>query len=37
MPKVKLVLPCADPVSLLFGFDAEGKITSIAIMSVAGG
>lgn len=34
--QVKLVFPRGDAASLLFGFDAEGKITGIAIMSMAG-
>jgi hypothetical protein len=34
--KVKLIFPRGDATSLLFGFDAEGKITGIAIMSMAG-
>jgi hypothetical protein len=34
--KVKLIFPRGDANSLLFGFDAEGKITGIAIMSMAG-
>jgi len=34
--KVKLVFPRGDAASLLFGFDAEGKITGVAIMSMAG-
>ena len=33
---VKLVFPRGDAASLLFGFDTEGKITGIAIMSMAG-
>jgi hypothetical protein len=37
MPQVKLVFPRADLASLLFSFGAEGKVTSIAIMSIAGG
>ena len=34
--KVKLIFPRGDAASLLFGFDAEGKITGVAIMSMAG-
>ena len=34
--KVKLVFPRGDASSLLFGFDADGKITGVAIMSMAG-
>ena len=34
--KVKLVFPRGDAASLLFGFDAEGKMTGVAIMSMAG-
>jgi len=34
--EVKLVFPRGDATSLLFGFDAEGKITGIVIMSMAG-
>jgi len=34
--QVKLVFPRGDAASLLFGFDAEGKITGIAVMSMAG-
>ena len=34
--KVKLVFPRGDAASLLFGFDAEGKIIGAAIMSMAG-
>ena len=33
---VKLLFPRGDAASLLFGFDAEGKITGIALMSMAG-
>jgi hypothetical protein len=33
---VKLVFPRGDAASLLFGFNAEGKITGIGIMSMAG-
>jgi hypothetical protein len=34
--QMKLVFPRGDATSLLFGFDAEGKITGVAIMSMAG-
>ena len=34
--QVKLVFPRGDATSLLFGFDAGGKITGVAIMSMAG-
>jgi hypothetical protein len=34
--QVKLVFPRGDATSLLFGFDAESKITGLAIMSMAG-
>ena len=34
--EVKLVFPRGDATSLLFGFDAEGKITGVVIMSMAG-
>jgi hypothetical protein len=34
--QVKLVFPRGDASSLLFGFDPEGKITGVAIMSLAG-
>ena len=34
--QVKLIFPRGDAASLLFGFDAEGKITGVAIMSMAG-
>jgi hypothetical protein len=34
--QVKLVFPRGDSTSLLFGFDAEGRITGVAIMSLAG-
>ena len=34
--KVKLIFPRGDSASLLFGFDVEGKITGVAIMSMAG-
>jgi hypothetical protein len=33
---VKLIFPRGDVAGLLFGFDAEGKITGFAIMSMAG-
>jgi hypothetical protein len=33
---VKLVFPRGDAASLLFGFDAENKITGISLMSMAG-
>ena len=34
--KVKLIFPRGNAASLLFGFDVEGKITGVAIMSMAG-
>jgi hypothetical protein len=34
--QVKLLFPRGDAASLLFGFDAQGKITGVAIMSMAG-
>jgi hypothetical protein len=34
--KVKLIFPRGDAASLLFGFDVEGKITGVSIMSMAG-
>jgi hypothetical protein len=34
--QVKLVFPRGDAASLLFGFDGEGKITGVVIMSMAG-
>ena len=34
--QVKLIFPRGDAASLLFGFNAEGKITGIGIMSMAG-
>jgi hypothetical protein len=34
--QVKLIFPRGDAASLLFGFDAEGKITGVGIMSMAG-
>jgi hypothetical protein len=33
---VKLTFPRGDAASLLFGFNAEGKITGIALISMAG-
>jgi hypothetical protein len=33
---VKLLFPRGDATSLLFGFDAAGKITGISVMSLAG-
>jgi hypothetical protein len=33
---VKLIFPRGDAASLLIGFDAEGKITGINLMSMAG-
>jgi hypothetical protein len=33
---VKFVLPRGDAISLLFGFDAAGKITGIAVGGLAG-
>jgi hypothetical protein len=33
---VKLIFPRGDAASLMFGFDAGGKITGITIMSMAG-
>jgi hypothetical protein len=33
---VKLVFPRGDAASLLFGFNTEGKITGISILSLAG-
>jgi hypothetical protein len=33
---VKLVFPRGDAASLLLGFNAEGKITGITLMSMAG-
>lgn len=33
---VKLTFPRGDAASLLFGFNAQGKITGIALMSMAG-
>ena len=34
--QVKLIFPRGDAASVLFGFDLEGKITGVAIMSMAG-
>jgi hypothetical protein len=34
--QVKFVFPRGDAASLLFGFDAEGKITGIGVKSMAG-
>jgi hypothetical protein len=34
--QVKLVFPRGDAASLLFGFDTEGKITGVVVMSMAG-
>ena len=34
--QVKLLFPRGDATSLLFGFDAEGRITGVAVMSMAG-
>jgi hypothetical protein len=34
--QVKLVFPRGDAASILFSFDAEGKITGIGIQSMAG-
>jgi hypothetical protein len=34
--QVKLVFPRGNATSLLFGFDVEGKITGVDIMSMAG-
>jgi hypothetical protein len=34
--EVKLVFPRGDATSLLFGFDAKGKITGVVVMSMAG-
>jgi hypothetical protein len=33
---VKLIFRRGDAASLLFGFDVEGKIVGVAIMSMAG-
>ncbi len=33
---VKLIFPRGDAASLLFGFDAAGKITGITLLSMAG-
>src|SRR6476620_7815640 len=34
--KVKLIFPRGDAASLMFGFDVEGKITGVTVMSMAG-
>jgi hypothetical protein len=34
--QVKLVFPRGDAASLLFGFDTEGKITGVVVISMAG-
>jgi hypothetical protein len=34
--EVKLIFPRGDAASVLFGFDTEGKITGVVVMSVAG-
>ena len=34
--QVKLVFPRGDAASLVFGFDTEGKITGVVVMSLAG-
>ena len=34
--KMKLIFPRGDAASLLFGFDVEGRISGVAIMSMAG-
>jgi hypothetical protein len=34
--RVKLIFPRGDAASLLFGFDTEGKITGVVVMSLAG-
>lgn len=34
--EVKLIFPRGDAASLLFGFNAEGKITGISLLSMAG-
>jgi hypothetical protein len=34
--QVKLIFPCGDAASLLFGFNVEGKITGIGVRSMAG-
>ena len=34
--QVKLLFPRGDAASILFGFDGEGKITGVAIISIAG-
>jgi len=33
---VKFIFPRGDAASLLFGFDAEGKITGIGVEGMAG-
>ncbi|MGC1251047.1 MAG: hypothetical protein WA889_09310, partial [Xanthobacteraceae bacterium] len=33
---VKFIFPRGDATSLLFGFDAEGKITGVGVESIAG-
>jgi hypothetical protein len=33
---VKIIFPRGDAASLMFGFNAEGKITGISLMSMAG-
>ena len=33
---VKILFPRGDAASLMFGFNAEGKITGISLMSMAG-
>jgi hypothetical protein len=33
---VKIVFPRGDAASLLFGFDAQGKIAGISLMSMTG-
>jgi hypothetical protein len=34
--EVKLVFPCGNATSLLFGFNPEGKITGVSLLSMAG-
>jgi hypothetical protein len=34
--EVKFIFPRGDATTLLFGFDAEGKITGVAVQSMAG-
>ena len=34
--QVKVIFPRGDATSLLFGFDPEGKITGVGVMSMAG-